>query len=58
MADRATIPGEIEITPEMIAAGANALWHAQMDYPTDESVREVASRIFYAMAVARQESHS
>ena len=40
---------EIEITPEMVKAGAEILWISDFDFPTDATFGEIAKRVFMAM---------
>ena len=43
----------VEVTPEMIAAGREIVWHSQIEYPTDQNMGEMVKRIFEAMNRAR-----
>jgi hypothetical protein len=60
MTDRPTLPPggaipepEVEITPEMIAVGVAIVWRSPIDYPTDENMGEMVTRVFLAMYRAR-----
>jgi hypothetical protein len=46
---------DVEVTPEMVEAGAEALWAEDFPLPNDEEMARVVSKVFTAMTKARRQ---